>query len=382
MNNYSCSECHEKIYDEFQTSAHSKSYFTNELHRKIANKADPEKYECATCHMPMANNLKDLVTGKAKPNKHNKTHSDGVSCYFCHTIAYVKKSHKHNINIKARQAKGYKPTLYGILKNPEASDKHSSVNNPVYTQKACMGCHSHKLNENNITIFRAMNDKQNSKDCIKCHMPELAGGADKLNKKTRPTHASHKFLGIRDVEFRKTGLDINIETKDKKLTLSLNNKMSHPLIIQAARVKFLKIQITRDSKTIWQNYQKNPNEDKQGYFTTFFKKNGKDIIIPATATKRIINNIEAKESKNLTYKIPPLQKGDNITVALYVQLGKTECTQIIELENMDIIKPMLMKKVSKIIGGKKSTPTSSANGDSVPSPMLNQTPIYHYQIKN
>ena len=213
-------------------------------------------------------------------------------------------------------------------------------------------------------------------------MPELAGGADKLNKKTRPTHASHKFLGIRDVEFRKTGIDINISTKDENLTVTLTNKMTHHLIIQAARAKFLKIEIKRNGKIIWQNYQQNPNEDKQGYFTSFFKKNGKDIIIPATATKRIINNLEAKETKDLTYKIPPLQKDDNITVALYVQFGKTECTQIIELEDKNIIKPMLMKTVSKIIKGGEFISKFSKNNDSAPSPMLNQTPIYHYQIKN
>ena len=240
LDNHSCNECHEKIYEEYQSSFHAKGYFNDTLHRKIADKVSTEKYSCARCHMPMADNLKELLSGEARPDKNNKTHTDAISCYFCHTIAYVKNAHKFNINTKARQAKGYKPTLYGVLRNPDDNDKHSSVSNPVYTKKVCMGCHSHKLNDNNVTIFRAMDVKQNSTGCIKCHMPEVAGGVEKMNKKTREHHASHKFLGIHDVEFRKTGVDINISTEEKKILVRLTNKMEHPLIIQPARAKFFK----------------------------------------------------------------------------------------------------------------------------------------------
>jgi len=346
LDNHSCNECHEKIYDEFQSSMHSKSYFNDELHRKIANKADAKKYVCATCHMPMADNLKELISGEARPAKNNKTHTDGVSCYFCHTIAYVKNAHKFNINTKARQAKNYKPTLYGRLHNPDDSDKHSSASNPVYAKKVCMGCHSHKLNDNNVTIFRAMDKKQDSIGCIKCHMPEIEGGAEKMDKRTRGQHASHKFLGIHDVEFRKTGVDINISVKAKELHVTLVNKMEHPLIIQPARAKFLKIEVQRANKAIWQNYTNDPSEDKQGYFAYSFKKEGKKVIIPAHATEGSVYNLNAKETKVLDYKVPSLEKGDIIIVSLYVQLAKSDCIKAIDLENKDLIKPQLIKKVS------------------------------------
>ena len=346
LDNHSCNECHEKIYEEYQTSAHSKGYFNNELHRKIANKADSNRYECATCHMPMADNLKDLIEGKARPNKENKTHTDAISCYFCHTIAYVKKAHNYNINIKARQAKNFKPTLYGRLINPDDSDKHSSSKNPIYGQKVCMGCHSHKLNDNNVTIFRAMSDKQNSIECIECHMPEVEGGAEKMDKKARGQHASHKFLGIHDREFRKKGVDINATIKDKELKITLTNKMPHPLIIQPARAKFLKIEVKRDNKTIWSNYKNSPSEDKKAYFAYSFKKNGKKIIIPATATESSVNNLNAKETKTLIYNIPNLQKGDKIVVSLYVQLAKSDCVKIIHLSNKKLMQPELIKEIS------------------------------------
>jgi len=347
MDNYSCEECHEKISEEFKNSVHAKSFFTDELHRKIALKANSTKYECARCHMPSANNLQDLITGKAKPDKHNKTNTDAIGCYFCHTIAYVKKSHRFNLNTKAKQAKGYKPTLFGRLTNPDDTDKHSSVKNPIYGKMACLGCHSHKLNENNVTIFKAMNDNQDSLECIKCHMPSIRGGNEKMNKKARTHHVSHKFLGIRDKEFRATGVDINITLNKNSINVKLTNKMAHPLIIQPARAKYLEIKIKRDNKTIWRNYKNKPSEDKQGYFAFSFKKDGKKVIIPTYATSKTVNNLDAKTSKTLIYKTVSLEKGDIVELYFWVRLAKDDCTKVINLKDKSFLKPMLIKKVTK-----------------------------------
>ena len=341
MDNHACYECHEKIYEEYQSSAHAKGYFDGNLHRKIADTVSTKKYECASCHMPMADNMEALISGKARPDQNNKTHTDAVSCYFCHTIAYVKNGHKANINTKAKQAKNYKPTLYGRLVNPDDSDKHSSSSNPVYAKKVCIGCHSHKLNDNNVTIFRAMDNKQDSLGCIKCHMPKLSGGPEKINKKTRAEHVSHKFLGIHDVEFRKTGVDINISTEKGKLLVTLTNKMEHPLIVQPARAKYLKIEVRRGAKMIWSNYEKDPSEDIQGYFAYKFQKEGEQVIIPAHATQGEVYNLEAKETKELSYDLPSLQKSDKISVALYVELGRSDCAKVVDVE----YKPELMKEV-------------------------------------
>jgi hypothetical protein len=354
LDNHSCKECHDQIYEEFQSSAHAKSYFNDALHRKVANKANQTKYDCAICHMPMADNLADLISGKARPDKNNKTHTDAISCFFCHTIAYVRKSHKFNINTKAKQAKGYKPTLYGRLHEPEDSDKHSSVSNPVYAKNVCKGCHSHKLNENNVTVFRAMMPQQDSRKCIECHMPEVAGGAEKLDKKARGKHASHKFLGLGDSAFRATGVDINITVQKEQgnlLLISLYNKMAHPLIIQPARVKYLQVKIIREKDVLWENYHDKPSEDRDAFFEYSFKgEDGKQIIIPARATAKLrTHNLLSHQSKTLTYKIPSLQKGDKIEVVLFVQRAKEDCQSAIILKDSYFTKPLILKKVEKIL---------------------------------
>jgi hypothetical protein len=208
-----------------------------------------------------------------------------------------------------------------------------------------MGCHSHKLNDNNTTIFRAMDEKQDSISCIECHMPEVSGGAEKMDKRARGQHASHKFLGIHDKEFRKTGMDINITTAELKLTVTLKNKMTHPLIVQPARAKFLKIEISRAGEVIWKNYENMPDEDKQGYFAYSFTQEDKKVIIPAHSTGSAVNNVDAKTSKVLEYTVPALQKGDEVRVGLYVQLAKSDCAAVIDLSDSNLTQEQHMKEI-------------------------------------
>ena len=265
--------------------------------------------------------------------------------FFVIPLHMLRKAHKYNINIVARQAKNYKPSLYGRLDNPEDSDKHSSVKNPIYGQKACMGCHSHKLNENNVTIFRAMGEKDNSIECIKCHMPELDGGVDKLDKKTRGHHASHKFLGIRDVKFRATGLDIDISTKSDTISIKLTNKMTHPLIIQPARVKYLVVKVLRADKEIWKSYKKDPKENSSVYFEYRFKdKNGKKIIIPAKAFSGESTNLEAHSSMTATYSGIELKKGDVVVATMYARLAKLDCQAVVKLDSKEFTEKFVLKE--------------------------------------
>jgi len=356
LTNKSCSECHEGIFEEFQSSQHSKTYFNDELHRKVAQRAASEdNYDCSTCHMPSAKNQKGLEEGTTKPDSKSQREKDAISCFYCHQIAYVKKAHIKNKIILARQIEDYKPTIYGSLKDPQDSDKHTMTHSPIYDKFVCSGCHSHKRNSHDVLIFDAMGDNTNSKECIKCHMPLIAGKVEKMDKKSRTKHHDHSFNGVRDMSMRKKGIELYINAKDKKIEVSIKNKMPHPLIIQAARLKYLKLNIKRDGKIIWQNYKKSPTEDKQGSFKIdFLGADGKPVVIPAFAYKRgFVNNIKAKETKKLIYKTPNLKKGDIITACMYVILAKPSCWSTLKLENSNFTKPMLMKKISYKIKGTK-----------------------------
>ena len=356
LTNKSCSECHEGIYEELQSSYHSKTYFNDELHRKVADLAKSEdNYDCSTCHMPSAPNQEELANGVAKPNSSDQRDKDAISCFYCHQIAYVKQEHLKNKIILTRQVEGYKPTIYGSLKNPEDSDKHTMTHSPIYDKYVCSGCHSHKRNSHDVLIFDAMDKKQDSTECIKCHMPLVDGKVEKMDKKSRLKHHSHTFDGIHDATMRKKGLDIVISISKNALHVELKNKIPHPLIIQAARLKYLDLTIKRGKKIVWRNYKKSPIEDRQGAFKIdFLGKDGKPVAIPAFAYKRgFVNNIGAKESKILTYEIPNLKKGDIITASMYVILAKPSCWKSLNLKQSSLKTPILLNKTTYTVKGKK-----------------------------
>ncbi len=348
LSNKSCNECHPDIYDEYKSSWHSKGYFNDELHHKASLKVPA--YKCAKCHMPASGDKELLSNGTIKIPKETKRNKDAISCFYCHQIAFVKEAHKSNDIMLARQAEGLKPTLYGSLQNPDSSDKHEMVKSPIYEKYACIGCHSHKRNENGVLIFRATNKGEGSKDCIKCHMPYIDGGVEKMNRKSRQKHRSHYFAGIHDEKMRQKSVDIKVSPQKESIDINITNKMGHPLILQAARMKYLKISLYRGGKEIWSNFKKDPREDKQGTFTIdYLDENGTITPIPFNATKRgFDNNLQAYESKILHYKTPSLKKGDKIVVQMYVRLAKDTCIDALGL-GQKWQKPILMKRVEFIV---------------------------------
>ncbi len=167
-----------------------------------------------------------------------------------------------------------------------------------------------------------------------------------INKRARTHHASHKFLGIHDVAFRKKGVELQIAAKGEKLEVTLTNKIEHSLIIQSARAKYLKIVVHRGEKSIWRNYQKYPEEDRQGYFAASFKKHGKQIIVSVTATSGSFRNLGAKETQILHYTTPPLKSGDEITVGLYMRLAKRSCANAVILDAPSLMKETRIKEIN------------------------------------
>jgi len=343
MTNHDCKECHPEIYDEYESSWHAKGYFRDRFHHAAANHTPG--YDCARCHMPAAKEREMLARDEIEPKEERPEHSDAVSCFYCHQIAYVKAAHKANDIVLAKQAEGANPQLFGSLDNPDSSDKHAMVKSPIYDKYACSGCHSHKRNKNDVLIFRAMKEGDDSRSCIRCHMPTVSGGAEKMNKKSRTHHHAHTFIGIHDETMRAKGADITISPKNAGIDISLHNKMAHPFIIQPARVKYLDVRVLRDGKEIWRNFAKDPKEDVQAYFATeFLDANGTVVAVPYDAKKRgYVNNLDANETRVLHYDTPPLQKGDRIVVTLYAILANKRCVDALGLDS-SWNAPLFMKR--------------------------------------
>ena len=226
LDSKSCKECHDTIYDEHILTMHAKSsLFKDEFHKKMKELNYPNKYKCSVCHIPGADELEKIITGKIQPSR-TKKQLDGVSCLYCHSITAIKKSHFQNSNKTTFNRDG-KPMVYGFLQKSGEGDKHDSLTLPkrfnIYANsKVCMGCHSHKRNESHdVVICQISEDIDNYKqtNCIGCHMPKYDGGPTKLNKKGRVQYASHEFAGIQSADMVKKAVELKI----KKLMIIIYN---------------------------------------------------------------------------------------------------------------------------------------------------------------
>jgi len=348
-----CQECHEDIHYEHTHSMHHKSsLFKDEVHQKVKNAVNKEKYSCALCHMPGSSNLRALMKGEEQPDERDKRQLDGVSCYYCHQIKDVYHSKMYNINISSAK-EGEKPTMYGNLMDPDDSDKHKAAPNDIYkNSKVCMGCHSHKENKLGFEVCRTQESQAPQSDCIKCHMPKADGGNEKFNKKGRSEYATHSFLGIHSPEMVKKAVKLELEyDKDEsKLHLYITNMTGHYIITHPMRLKFVKTVIKRDGKVIWSNFKKSPLEDKEATFLIVLKDKDEKPTLPNRAVGYKINqNLAQKATKSVVYSVPKLKKGDEVISRWVSYIVNPKIAKKLGITTPEIINPIVGSEESLYI---------------------------------
>ncbi len=337
-----CKECHEDIHYEHVRSMHHKSStFSDEVHRKMKNAVNKDKYGCAICHTPGAKNLRNLMTGKEQPDERDVRQTDGVSCYYCHQIKQLYHAKNYNINISSATNVD-KPNFYGNLTNPDESDKHHAEANEMYkNSEVCMGCHSHKLNKQEFEVCNTKNQHDATSDCIGCHMPKAPGGNEKFNKKGRDEYATHSFLGIHSLEMVKKAVKLELSYKDGVIELVVNNKMGHSIITHPMRLKFAKTVVKRGAKIIWSNFKDTPMEDKEATFMVVLADKDNMPTLPNKAVAYKINqNLKASSSKTIKYNVGKLQKGDEITTTWISYPVNPKIAKKLKINDKEVIKPI------------------------------------------
>jgi len=351
LDSKTCQECHEDIHYEHMKSMHSKSsLFHDEVHRKVKNIVNKDKYSCALCHMPASKNLASIIRGMEQPDNKDVRQTDGVACTYCHQIRKLYHGKKYNINF-INSLDTLKPTMYGNLINPDDSDKHKVKTNKMYkNSEVCMGCHSHKQNAKDFEVCNTKNQHDATSDCIGCHMPKSSGGNEKFNKKGRDEYATHEFLGIHSTTMVKKAVKLELSYEDETIELTIVNKMGHSIITHPMRLKFAKTVVKRDSKLIWSNFEKSPIEDKEATFIIVFKDDKDKVAMPHTAIGYKLNrNLKAMQSKTIKYKVDGLQKGDEITTTWISYVVNPKIAKKLQITTKDIIKPYIGVKESIIV---------------------------------
>lgn len=334
-----CAQCHSDIYEEHIKSMHHNStIFRDEVHKKIALATSKQSYECATCHMPSSPNLAEVMSDITKIDEKNPANQDGISCFYCHSIESIHEGKSNNINILADQKV---PTFFGNLKNPEQSELHKSAKNKIFeNSQVCMGCHSHKENDYGIEVCNAKDEFDGTSDCIGCHMKKTTGAVEK-NNKYRLTHANHTLLGVRSAVMVKEATTLALKQVDVGIELSIKNNMGHSIITQPMRLKFVKTTVTRGENIIWSNFSETPLEDKNATFVMILEDEQKNPTIPANARAYKVNlNLKANQSKNVTYNIANLQKGDIVKSTWVSFTINPNIAAKLELSDKELLKPL------------------------------------------
>jgi Cytochrome c554 and c-prime len=210
-----CSECHEKMYKEWRTSAHAAST-TSPLYRAMLQQV-PSAAVCDGCHAPLASR----VAPADPPAAH------GVACDVCHSLRAVEPARAGaqlvllvDDNVK-----------FGPLCDAKDNYFHRTACSPLHTTaKLCGGCHLWYWGE--LPVFTEYEEwsagpwAAEGVTCQQCHMPATAAEAA-AGSGVRAKVRNHSFFGDKP-DFRKRALKARVSVASAggrvKVEIALRNE--------------------------------------------------------------------------------------------------------------------------------------------------------------
>ena len=318
QSNESCKKCHPEIYKEYTTSMHrNATIFKDPIHKAVWDKhpanSKKQRYQCAKCHTPTADNIQDMLGKDTKgiPDATNETHTQGILCTYCHRIESVEHGLMSNTNKIHPEKKDY----YGTRDKPLRSRKHyQKYSEDFKTGKVCMGCHSHKKNKAKLDVcVTDMGEVDDKDNCITCHMPQVKG--DVSTKGDTKTYAFHGFPGANQHKEKLLHyINMKFIKEDAGFKISIHNRSPHDLMLHPMRFTQLLVSVERDGKI---------QEFKAEVFVRMIGKDKK--ATPPWLANEIVKDtmIKGKETRVVNYD-KALQKGDKVKVTLGYYLVKPD----------------------------------------------------------
>jgi Tfp pilus assembly major pilin PilA len=286
--NDKCKSCHNNIYKEFTKSRHANSTLDKDkIHSAIwqNHPAKDKGYDksCAKCHNP---------TGDSH---------EAISCAYCHRIESIQSGTHSNSNIMSNTLKSY----YGNREDKSNSPYHTIVttNKDYKNANICLGCHSHKKNNNSLTVCQTESHNSDKQNCITCHMPQVNGTrADDIKTQT---HSFHGFAGVSNASKMMTKyISLKAKRADDNLIVSITNDSPHSFLVQPLRVGVIKVTVYKGSTKFI----------KQKYIRKVFS-DGKNIVSTAYA-KEIVEDTTIAPNSTKDYKFENIRNGTKTKVTL------------------------------------------------------------------
>ncbi|MDQ7062118.1 MAG: multiheme c-type cytochrome [Sulfurimonas sp.] len=330
--NQKCSECHPKIYEEYKTSQHGNStVFDDPIHGAVYDKHPMknkmQKYRCAKCHTPTADNMEQLLRPKngVIPDPHNETQNEAIACAYCHRITDIMPGKAMDTNVISKDMRTY----FTRSSQPKESSFHTiKTNTEVFKDaKLCMGCHTHKSNKVGFDVCST--EKANMSDtnnCISCHMPQVDGAPSILSKSKK--HTFHGFPGLHgDLSLLSKYVVLDFKHTKKNFTVSVDHKATHSSTLHPLRMAKLVVSIEREGKII-------KMKPKKLLKVIGNAKGASPKPTPPWLADRIIKDtrIPANTKKDFNYDFK-VKSGDKVTATFGYYLVKPKALKKFKLKN-------------------------------------------------
>ncbi|MGC3974551.1 MAG: multiheme c-type cytochrome [Nitrospira sp.] len=304
-----CKRCHERVFEEWETSPLSKSIhtptFRAALDAYLTSPAGKDKALCFRCHAPHVREFPDHVQLFVTQAQSGEPSLDGVACAQCHLIKQVDRTKqppepKYDLGNK---------TMYGPYKDFAANLAHQSMESTLFRKSdLCLNCHqivpvAADLGKTNDLLGNWDQSKavKAGKECQTCHMPEQVG--ESANGEAKRKVANHTFPG-RIGQLRQEAAKLAVSTKvdgDKtSVTVAVQSLVPHNLPTTHPGWAGVVLELTVKGKNL-----KTVFSDKRVYGRTYADAKGQKTVFDFEAVKVLEETVlRPEENRVETFSFP------------------------------------------------------------------------------
>lgn len=322
-NSSKCKRCHERVFEEWETSPLSKSIhspaFRASLDAYLNSSAGKDKAMCFRCHAPHVREFPDQAQLFVDQAKAGDPSLDGVACAQCHLIKQVDRA-KHPPEPKYELGS---KTLYGPYKDFVQNLAHQSMELGLFQKSdLCLNCHQSvpsaiNLGKANDLLggYEQSQAVKSGKECQSCHMPEQVGESANGEKKRKV--ANHTFPGrIGKLRQEAAKLDVQTKIEGEKTTVTVKVQSLVPHNLPTTHPAWASVVLDLDIKG---KNLKTVFADKRVYGRTYADAKGQKTVFDFEAVKVLEDTVlkpEETRVETFTFPTPKDTKTFDVDVTL------------------------------------------------------------------
>ena len=311
-NSSKCKRCHERVFEEWETSPLSRSIhtptFRAALDQYLSWADGKDKALCFRCHAPHVREFTDQAQLFVTQAQSGEPSLDGVACVQCHLIKQVDRAKhppepKYDVGSK---------TMYGPYKDFAENRAHQSMDLDLFRKSdLCLNCHQSvpaaaNLGQNNDLLGNWDQSKavKSGKECQTCHMPEQV--AESANGESKRKVANHTFPGrIGKLRQEAAKLDAATKVEGEKTTVSVTVHRLVPHNLPTTHPGWASVVLTLDVKG---KNLKTVFSDKRVYGRTYADAKGQKTVFDFEAVKVLEDTVLRPEEKRVETFVFPTPK--------------------------------------------------------------------------